>query len=39
METKLGSKPAKPTQNRSKRIPSVKRLESVRTLHKGGTTL
>jgi hypothetical protein len=37
MATKLGSKPAKATENRSKRIPSVKRLAPIRNLWKGGT--
>ncbi|MGD0427793.1 MAG: hypothetical protein ABSC10_13820 [Candidatus Acidiferrales bacterium] len=32
MATKQGSKPAKATKNRSKRIPSVKKLDSVRPL-------
>jgi hypothetical protein len=33
MATNQGSKPAKATKNRSKRIPSVKRLAPVHTLH------
>jgi hypothetical protein len=37
MATKQVSKPAKATENRSKRIPGVKRLAPVRALRKGGT--
>jgi hypothetical protein len=33
MASKQGSKPAKATKNQAKRIPSVKRLAPVRTLH------
>jgi len=39
MASKQGSKPAKATKSRSKLIPSVKRLESVRTLQKSVTLL
>jgi len=35
MATKRSSKAAKSTKNRSKRIPSVKRLEGVRALKPG----
>jgi hypothetical protein len=37
MATKTDNKPAKAAKNRSKRIPSVKRLVQVRTLHKSIT--
>jgi len=37
MATKPASKPAKAVNGGSKRIPSVKRLEPVRTLHKSVT--
>jgi hypothetical protein len=37
MASNQGSKPAKAVKNRSKRIPSVKRLAQVRTLQKSIT--
>jgi hypothetical protein len=37
MAAKLGSKPATSIKGGSKRVPSVKRLESVRTLQKSLT--
>jgi hypothetical protein len=37
MATNQGNKPAKTIKRRSKRIPSVKRLVQVRTLHKSIT--